>query len=118
MDDDQEQEKRNRGTGLTWWVRYAFVPVAIALIAGYSAVRAADLLKPIPTMPPAVPEASTPNSSILPTPTETVPAAVTQPTPASAPLPTPAPIADPHGDASAHRNPSRANADRHPNAPK
>ena len=92
MDDEQDQEKRNRGAGLTWWVRYAFVPVAVALIAGFSAVRAADLLKPIPTMPPAATEASTPNSSIVPTPTETVPQAVTLPAPTS-PLPTPAPTA-------------------------
>lgn len=51
MYEDDEREKKGSGAGLTWWVRYAIVPIAVALIAGLSGVRAAELLQPIPVSP-------------------------------------------------------------------
>lgn len=90
MYEEQEQEKRNRGIGVTWWVRYAFVPVAVALIAGISAVRAADLLKPTPEIVPLITVVPTQAQIAAPTQPESPPAAETAiPQPTNLPTSTP-----------------------------
>ena len=37
IEKDDERDRRDREMGLTWWVRYAIVPIAVALIAGIRA---------------------------------------------------------------------------------
>ncbi len=109
MSDDNEGEKRDQDRILNWWVRYAFVPITVALIAGISAVKAAELLGNQATEPPAItatsgpaqtverrtglPDTSGPAATVEMTPTETpLPTETPSPSPAVAPAATQAPV--------------------------
>ena len=47
MFEEREPEKKDRIQQIAWWVQHAFVPIAVSIIAGLSAVTAAALLKPV-----------------------------------------------------------------------
>ncbi len=100
MSEKTEREKTDQDWGFRWWVRYAFVPVAVASIVGASAVAAARVIDaPTPTTalqfaptpspkdtatsnPPTSVEwtpTNTPTAIFSPPPTPTAPLAVTSP---------------------------------------
>jgi LysM repeat protein len=95
MLEERDPEKKDRIQQIAWWVQHAFVPIAVAIIAGLSAVTAAALLKPIPSAAsiaptPAVIETQAPASNPAPT---VVPAASNTPLPAETETASPTPAA-------------------------
>lgn len=87
MSDNNEHESRDENRGIQWWVRYALVPVAVAVVAGISVIKAAELAGA--TSPIEVP----PINIILPTQpvtvVETIPEATAAPVVLPPTLPTP-----------------------------
>ena len=95
-------EKTEQDWGLRWWVRYAFIPIAVATIAGVSAIVAADSFTEKPTSTATLPYAITltptgtatsdPPNGPGGTPTNT-PTATFSATPTASPTTTPTPTA-------------------------
>jgi len=48
MREETDRDEARQDSGLRWWVRHAFVPIAIAAIAGVSAITAADVVMGTP----------------------------------------------------------------------
>jgi LysM repeat protein len=93
MSDENEHERRDEDRGIRWWVRYALVPVTVAVVAGISVIKAAELagISSPPEAPPIQIEIpSQPLTVVVSAPQATAPPVVFPPT-----LPTPEPTSVP-----------------------
>lgn len=48
MREETDRDEARQDSGLRWWVQHAFVPIAVAAIAGVSAITAADVVMGTP----------------------------------------------------------------------
>lgn len=99
MSDMSDQEKSDLENGLKWWVRYGCIPIAVAVIAGLSAIIAvtiheasAEPSTPDPTYAVVATATNTPTPTFSSTP---MPTATVNPTPTPTASPTATPTLAP-----------------------
>jgi LysM repeat protein len=90
MSNDSDQEKSDLENGLMWWVRYAGIPIAVALIAAIAVIAVAVLARIIPEAQTATPfQTAAPTIGQEPPPIINVVVTVINPSPGSSATSTP-----------------------------